>query len=718
MQQKADFLTTEIMRHRLNRIADEMATTLRRVSGSPLVTDAGDYTVGVFLPDGDLVARSGILPPLTLFSAIVKHIIEQYSDNPGFNDGDMFLFNDPYKGASHTSDVYIVAPIFSEGVLAGWTGSFTHVMDIGGVDFGARSLRGRDVYDGGLRFPGIKLVENDRVRKDIFDSIANMVRLPDTVGLDIQGQIAAARTGRARFLELVRMNGLLALKKVMETLVNYSEDMTRAVLRDLPDGTWREVLYQDGDAMGDTLYKIVMTMTKESDSLTFDFTGTSKQGPSMSNAPLSVTRSGIMTAVISLLGHDIPWNAGMTRPVKVVAPEGTIVNPTFPACVRAGTTSAGWIAANGATQLVSRMMGTTAKYKNEVFAMWEGACMGSQFSGTDETGHSFGFVVQDQIAGGGGARAFADGVDTGGILLATEAIISNVERYESAWPILFVFRRQSVDSGGPGKFRGGVSGEYCVTPYECPRNQMTFVVDGGGAEPALSYGLFGGYPAANSCCKIATGTSILERMNLGKFIDNIEDAGGELLVPRIKSQHEIRQGDVVSVRWSGGGGYGDVLDRPPESVLRDVVHQVVSPECAVNVYDVAIRADGKQVDWTETGRKRIRRRLERTGYPDDSLLKATSYEPSEDATGFSEYLVVEGSLDNRCLVCRKCGQVISPLTENWKNRVISRERPLSFLGPKMSTTERFVLREFYCPGCATLMEVVMTLKDAPPIRAL
>ncbi|MBI4285257.1 MAG: hydantoinase B/oxoprolinase family protein [Chloroflexi bacterium] len=714
-KQEVDFLTIEIMRHRLNRITDEMATTLRRVSGSPVVTDSGDYSTGLFMANGDLSVRSGILFAVPLISLAVSSIIERYSEDPGFKEGDMFLFNDPYRGAGHQSDIFIIAPIFVDGELVAWTGSFTHVVDIGAIDFGMRSTRAENVFHEGLRFPGIKIVENDRLRKDVFDSVCNMVREPDLVGLDIKGQIAAARTGRDRFLDLARQSGLATVKTVMAEIIRYSEDMVRATLRELPDGTWREVLYEDNDGISDTLYKIVITMTKEGDSLTFDFTGSSKQGPNLCNCPYGATRAAVLCSVIVMLGYNAPWNEGLTRPVRIIAPEGTLVNPTFPACVGVGTTSASWITVNGVTQLLSRMMGTSEKHKDEIFAMWEAANTGSQYSATDETGRMLGFIALDQLAGGGGARPWGDGVNTGGEIEACEAIISNVERYESTWPILYLFRRQGIDSAGPGKFRGGVGGEYCVTPYECPRGQMRFVIDGSGAEPALSYGLFGGYPAANSACMIVKEAKVIDEMKAGHFVTDVTKAAGQLIVPPIKSRHELKAGDIILVRWLAGGGYGDVLERDPEMVRRDVAAELVSPECALHAYDTVIDSQTGEVNREATEKRKQERRLKRLGIADASKLKPVNFRPPPGTRRFSEYLVMTGNANVPQIQCRKCGHIFVPVTENWKKHAKVAERPLSVLGPKMSGTKRFVLREFYCPDCATMIEVEMILKEMPPI---
>ncbi|MBI4285947.1 MAG: hydantoinase B/oxoprolinase family protein [Chloroflexi bacterium] len=715
IQEKVDFLTIEIMRHRLNRITDEMATSLRRVSGSPVVTDSGDYTCGIFMPNGDLAVRSGILFAVPLISLVVRSIIERYTEDPGFKEGDMFLFNDPYRGVGHQSDIFIAAPIFSGGELVAWTGSFTHVVDIGAIDFGMRTTRAENVFHEGLRFPGIKIVENDHVRKDVFDSICNMVREPDVVGLDIKGQIAAARTGRDRFLDLVRQYGLSTVKSVMEALIKYSESMVRATLRELPDGTWREIHYEDNDGISNALYKIVITMTKEGDSLTFDFTGTSKQGPNLCNCPYGATRAAVFSAVITMLGYNVPWNEGLTRPVKIIAPEGTIVNPVFPACVQTGTTSASWITVNTVTQLLSRMMATSEKYKDEVFAMWEATCIGSQFSSTDENGRMVGFLLQDQLAGGGGAHPWGDGVSTGGEIEACEAIISNVERYESAWPILYLFRRQGIDSAGAGKFRGGVSGEYCVTPYKCPRGEMTFVVDGAGAEPALSYGLFGGYPAGNATCMLVKGAKVLDEMKAGHFVTDVAKAAGQLIVPPIKSRHDLKVGDIILVRWLAGGGYGDVLERDPEMVRRDVEAHLVSPECALAVYDVVIDAESGQVNREATEKQKQERRLKRLGITDAARLKPMTFQPPPGTRRLSEYLVMTGSTAASEIQCRKCGHIFGPVAENWKTHARMTKRPLAALGPKMAVTEKFVLREFCCPDCATLIDVEMVLKELPPI---
>ncbi len=712
-EEKLDFLTLEILRHRLNRVTDEMAVTLERVSGSPVVTDSGDYATGIFLPNGDVAMRSGFLFEVPIISVITKAIIQRYSEDPGFKEGDMYLFNDPFLGAGHQSDIYIVAPIFFEGEIIAWTGSFTHVLDVGAIEAGFRSTRVREIYHEGLRFPGIRIVEGDRIRKDVFDSICNMVRDPGMVGLDVRAQIAAARVGRERFLTLVQRYSLPTIKAVLEQLPEYSEAMMRARLRELPDGTWREMMYDECDGIRETLYKMVVTMTKEGDSITFDFTGTSEQGPNMVNSPYSAVRGGCFSALLVLLAYDIPWNEGVTRPVKIIAPEGTVVNPRFPACVQQGTTSAAFTIINAASQCISRMMGASDKYKDEVCATWTAVMIGSQFSGYDENGYPFAFLIQDQIGGAGGARAFADGVGISGIMESPECIIANVERYESIWPILYLFRRQCRDSAGPGKFRGGVSGEICVTPYNCPRGEVVFTIDGRAAEPADGLGLFGGYPASNLTCKLAKGANVFEQLSRGIYPETIEQAGGEFEVPPIKSRHELKNGDLIYFRWLGGGGYGDFLERSPEMVRSDVVNELVSFRCAQDVYGVHLDEKTLEINREETERLRKEIKLQRLGYRDISQLKPTIYQPPKESHRFSEYLIVTDIHHVPKIRCRKCGHVFCPVTENWKHYARMRARPLSVLGPLMSKTERFVLREFYCPGCATMAEVEMILKDLP-----
>lgn len=715
LDRKVDFLTFEILRHRLMRVTEEMGITLERVSGSPVVTDCGDYATGVFLPNGDVVVRSGFLFAVPIISLVTKSIIERYSNDPGFKDGDMFFFNDPYLGAGHQSDIYILAPIFFEGQMIAWTGSFTHALDMGAMDPGFRSVRVTEVYQEGIRFPGIRIVEGDRIRKDVFDSICNMVRDPGMVGLDIRAQIAAARIGRERLMELVRHYGVATVNSLLEELPAYSETMMRARLRELPDGTWREIIYDENDGFSEKIFEMVLTMTKKGDSLTLDFTGTSEQAINMVNSPYSATRGNVFCAVLVLLGYDIPWNEGVTKPIKLIVPEGTILNPKFPACVQQGTTGAGWVIMNATSQVLSRMMAASDKYKEEICAMWTACNMGSQFYGTDETNRAFAFLLLDQTSGGGGARAFADGCSTGGFLQNPEIIIANVERYESVWPILYLFRRQVMDSAGPGKFRGGVSGEYCVTPYDCPRGEMIFTIDGAGAEPALSYGLFGGYPAANSSCILVKEAKIIERMSCGDFPESIDKVHGDLIAPPIKSRHQLKAGDLIYVRWLAGGGYGDVLERNPELVRKDIMNQLVSLECAKDVYGVVIDEKTLGLKREETERLKREIRLQRLGYKDISQLTPTTYQPPKESSPLSENLIVTDIHHAPKIRCRKCGHIFCPVTENWKHYAKMRERPLSILGPLMSKTERFVLREFYCPWCATMAEVEMILKELPII---
>src|SRR3972149_2001660 len=238
-------------------------------------------------------------------------------------------------------------------------------------------------------------------------------------------------------------------------------------------------------------------MTKAGDALTFDFSGTSDQAPGFANSTYWCTRAGLTCAIVPLLCYDIPWNHGVLNPVQVVIPEGSFLNPRFPAPVSMGSIGGANVAWNAATITISKMLGTTEKYRDEVCAVWRGAASSVVGSGINRDGRFFSMMFFDHMAGGCGARAFADGVDTGGAIFLPRPVNPNVETFEMLYPVFYLYRRQAEDTGGPGRFRGGVGGEYGWIPQDALAGQMTSVLLGMGLDPAVSTGLFGGYPANN-----------------------------------------------------------------------------------------------------------------------------------------------------------------------------------------------------------------------------
>jgi N-methylhydantoinase B len=605
METGMDPITFEILVHKLWQITAEMGITLCRVTGSPVTIDAKDYIVALFRSDGDLIMCSpGVILHTASIPMGVRHIIARYSENPGVQEGDVFLVNEPYICSLHTADVYIISPLHYRGQLVGWTGSMTHLVDIGGIDPGGRSPRAREIFHEGIRYTGIKIVERGEIRRDVWDSILNMVREPGMAGLEFKGEIAAATVAKLRISELIDRYGLDTYKELCNQVIKYSEAKIRARLLELPDGTWETKQYLDDDGVTDRVYEVALKMTKEGRSLTFDYTGTSEQAPSFVNCTSAALAGGVFSALAVLLGYDIPWSQGLFNSIKIIAPEGTLVNCRFPAPCSMATIAGATLAMNAAQVAISKMLNCSEKYKEDVTAQWGTANAAESIVGIDQRGNVTVTQLMDVCGSGGGARSYADGENTAGIFYVPQTTMPNVETYELMAPILYILRRQLKDSGGAGKFRGGAGGEIWFTLHDAPRGRITLPHWGYGREAAINFGIDGGLPGGCMRWAIKRNTDINKRIERGKIPAKVEGLEGTLEIPRPNGVTELATNDIYAKSWHGGGGYGDPLDRAPESVCRDVINELVSLECAADTYGVVVDAQSLRVDADRTEQKR------------------------------------------------------------------------------------------------------------------
>jgi N-methylhydantoinase B len=332
---KIDPFTFEIIRHKLFRVTEEAVIALESVSGTPISAEAHDLMVSLYREDGSLmIGGTGFLQHLTSASQAVKHILEHFSDDPGIFEDDVYLLNDSYTAALHTPDVYLIAPIHWEGKLAGFVADFVHVNDIGGIDPGGFCPTAKSSYQEGFASKGLKLVERGKVRKDVFETILNMVRDPGLVGLDLKSLLAAAHVAKQRMIKLYSDYGLGTVDAVSRALIDQSDRLMRQRLLELPDGTWRAREYYEHP---EKIVCVNVVATKKGDTLTFDFSGAPEQVSTGVNCSYWATWGSIFGSLLPLLAHDMVWNDGIFRCVKMIAPEGSLVNARRPAPVSLAT---------------------------------------------------------------------------------------------------------------------------------------------------------------------------------------------------------------------------------------------------------------------------------------------------------------------------------------------------------------------------------------------
>jgi N-methylhydantoinase B len=602
-----DPITFEVVRHRLSAITEEQAITLKAVSGSPVVTDATDFNVGTYLADGAIVTMG----PQVLFhsgsmASVVRNIVKDFAENPGINEGDMFVLNDPYRGALHQPDVSLVAPVFYAGVHIAWVGCCAHQIDIGGMNFGSWSIKATDIQQEAMLLPGVKLVEGGQIRQDIWQMIMGMTRLPMSVGLDLKAMIAANNVASRRLAELCDRYGVDLVVQVMGMEIEHSEQQLRSRLRSLPDGTFRAVDYLEHDGHEDRLYQYHLALTKSGDELVFDFEGTSEQAPGFINCTYSGLVGGVFTAVLPILGSGLRWNEGLLRPLTIRAPRGTVVNANWPAPVSSATIGSIWVVTNVSVAALSRLAIVSAESQPDATAVTKGSMTALILSGTNRDGHPYGNFFLDSTAGGGGAYHDHDGLNASGDFCVPRPAITNVESHEATGPVLYLYRSIVPDTGGPGRQRGGATVGLAFTPHDT--GQLETMIVGHGVEVPNSVGLFGGYEGScnqNAVLKAVAG--LPPARHIASYGDLASWPGETVELGAKPGFFTLRGGDALAYSFQGGGGFGDPIDRDPLDVAADVTDGYVSGGQASQVYGVVVdRLGAVDAPATQARRQAIR----------------------------------------------------------------------------------------------------------------
>jgi N-methylhydantoinase B len=595
-----DPVTFSIIRHRLFRVVEEAVITLKHVSGSAITNEGHDLMVSLYQADGSLLMGGvGFLHHLTSAAEACKAIIRKFEGRIG--EDDLFLLNDPYTAALHTSDIYLVAPIHHGGKLVAWSACFVHVSDIGAMNPGGFAPDAQDIFTEGFSSPGIKLVERGELRQDVWDTILNMVRSPEMVALDLRSMIACNNVARERMLALIDKYGPQTVDAACEMLIDQSESRLRERLRELPDGQWQSRQYLE---VKGEIYKVLLTMTKSGDTLTFDFTGSSPQSKYSVNCSKWASLGGLFAPLFPLLCYDIVWNEGVIKPITMIAPEGTIVNCTRPAPVSVATVGAIQSVNNAACSAIGKMLAASDKYAEEATAVWHANHFAIFMFGNNQRGRLAIGILTETFAGAGGARTFADGVDIGGEIPNPISRMANVETIEAQFPIRYLFRRKLTDSGGPGQYRGGAGGEMAIVAHDAPDGGIHYVISGKGTKFPQSEGLGGGYPGGVNDYVWVRAPG--EMHNVDRFAQSLDTIPGDS-EPISWGVFPLMGNDALYVRWNGGGGIGDPLDRPAEKVAADVDAGLISEQAASEVYGV-VRKD-RTIDGsaTETKRTALRR---------------------------------------------------------------------------------------------------------------
>jgi N-methylhydantoinase B len=714
-----DLVTFEVVSHRLWQICDEMGATLRKVSGSPVATEASDFATMIADETGAGVYMGPyVLNHAVVLEDIIGWTINHRVDNPGIAANDMFLCNDPWVGAAHQNDVAVYAPLFLDGELFAWTGTTIHQVDVGGPSPGSFTIGARDIFGEGSPLPPVKIMRDGVLQSDIEDLYIRRSRQPAMLQLDLRAQIAANNVAQARLRALCEKFGADAVKTVMQTVMDRTESALRQRLGELPDGTWKHVDNIEVAGAGDrSVYQVRCAMTKCGTDLHFDFTGTDPQ-IGMINGGSGAAMAGIMAALLPMLAGDQTWASGaIRRLITLTNPRGTLINAEYPAACSIASTSAICIVHNCTQATVAKMLSTHPEHRRRLLAGGGGSWPAMQVMGRDQFGRAFVTQFQEPTAMGWGARSWADGVNTAGPYAIPAARNGNVETTEMVWPILVLYRREVTDTGGAGYWRGGLGGNFAFVLHGTTEDFIHVSAAACVAFPGHG-GLSGGCPGSACRYLILRKTDARALLRDGRLPTRLDDLSGQIDLLGPKSETSQGLEDVYEITFYGGAGYGDPLDRPADKVLTDICEGAVSREAALAVYGVVLKSDSNEIDTDATAARKDAIRRQRLGgiSPPNPVSAAWLQDGGESGTAISEYVAIrEGRT-----VCTKCGHDICHGDENYKLHLAVREFSITELSPLNRDPSEYVdddivCRAFYCPGCATQNELEVTDRTQPPI---
>jgi N-methylhydantoinase B len=512
----------EIFKNLYHSVAEEMGAALRRASFSPNIKERRDYSCAVFDAEGRVLAMGDHMPvhlgsmPMSVAAAIAALRL---------NRGDVALLNDPYAGGTHLPDLTMVTPVYLAGERKPffYAANRAHHADVGGAQAGSMGSA-QEIYQEGLRIPPVKILDRGKVSADVLALILSNVRTPREREGDLTAQIAACRIGERRLGEIVRKYGRAEARTYGRHLLEYSARMTRAVLRTIPDGTYRGEDCLDDDGICPEPLPIRVTIRKKGERAEVDFTGSAPQCSGSVNAVAAIAESAVYYVFRCLLDEQVPATSGLLDPIRVIAPAGTIVNANPPAAV-----------AGGNVETSQRMVDTLLRalshaIPDRIPAASQGTMNNLTIGGADRRFGGAPFAYYETTAGGMGARPGKDGI-SGIHTHMTNSLNTPIEVLEHAYPLRVRKYGLRPDSGGAGKFRGG-DGIIREIEILAP-SQVGFLCDRRKFGP---YGLAGG--------------------KAGKPGKNEVTVAGKRTAKRSKTTFYAPAGAILRIETPGGGGWG------------------------------------------------------------------------------------------------------------------------------------------------------------------
>lgn len=519
----------ELFRHLLVSVPEEMGVVLRKTSYSANIKERRDYSCAVYDGEGRAVAMGDHMPVhLGAMPLAVEQVRRMFRLGPG----DVAVLNDPFAGGTHLPDITVVAgACFSrDGKPAFYVANRAHHADVGGMSPGSMPLA-REIYQEGLRIPPVLLVRNGAPQADVWRLLLANVRTPEERAGDLEAQWMALRRGQDRLEDLARRYGVLRVQRMMSALQDYSERILRLTLRKIPQGTYRFEDFLDDDGVSGRPVRVAVAAIIQGDSAVVDFSGSDPQLEGPVNANYAVTVAAVMYVFRCLAGPDVPYTAGLMRPIRVLAPEGSVVNARPPAPMAAGNVET-------SQRITDALLGALAQaLPGRIPAASSGTMNNLSVGGWDPSRGRL-FAYYETVAGGMGASAAGPGHNAVHTHM-TNSWNTPVEALEHQYPLRVRAYRVRRGSGGRGAHRGG-DGIVREIEFLAPC-EVTILSDRRRRGP---YGLQGGASGKPGRNTLLRGN---ERVPLGG-----------------KARFEVRAGDVLRVETPGGGGYGPADCRPKE----------------------------------------------------------------------------------------------------------------------------------------------------------
>lgn len=573
---RIDPLDFEVIRCALKSVSERMTATMERTARSPIYFAARDFSVGLFDQRGNTVTiYEGI--PLHVYGMpfSARAIIETFGDD--IHPGDQFLTNDPYSGGSsgHLPDFNIFTPVFHDGELLFWAGNRAHQEDVGGSMPGGYNAAALDVWSEGVRYPPVRIIEKDVVKKDVLNVILANMRYPASQKGDLLAMIGANRVGARALGEIVSRYGNAVTRTYFEDLFDYTERLVRLAIEKLPDGTWRGASVGEGGPRCPT-YTVRAAVTIAGSDITIDFSESDPQVPSYINSPLTNTVGSTWIALLTTFGKHITHiSQGLERAVRIVTRPGTITDPVLPAPVSSSTNFC-------AKHIINAVWDAFAKVVPEITPSGWGAIPFEVIAGTrPHDGTPYSTIDFLNAASGTGAIWGTDGWATGTPEVCSGCIrYPDVEHFEELTPNRWDVWEIEPDSGAPGRWRGGTA--------------MRTVVTNRGGEGWIHSGGQGFSENARPVPCIAGGRQPAPARRFIREPDGSVTEAGEL------TSYPWRPGATLTVITQGGCGVGDPFERDVAAVEKDVVEGKVSIESARRDYGVVIDPGSLTVDIAAT----------------------------------------------------------------------------------------------------------------------